>query len=1668
MIKKLLTVLVLLLTLNQLQAQKIVGYLPSYRDPSTSNIQYAKVNTIVYAFINPSATGNLITTTGLGSAWDFNMTHFLTVKDNCNTYGTKLSISLGGADPGHLRSTRLNDVSGNATYRATLVSELVQFAITHNLYGIDVDWEFPTTTDAKNNHEALLAALRTAVNASANPNIKIGVAVGGEYTGGINHLNYFNNNAVQYVDDFHIMTYDFPASYDANNHSSLLNSQNSFNEWNSSKGVPKSKMYLGVPFYGRNAARTAESEYRTFSVGLASYDVDNYSGYYYNGKSTLEAKSQWVVDQGGQGIMIWDLGQDRTDTYSLLNVIFNKMSSICPAPQPNCGPDVGFCTGNVVLNSNVAQATGRTFSWKKDGSYVVTNSLTANTYTATTGGTYIVEVTQSACTKTDQILVTAGSSLGVTNATRCGPGSVTLSVNTAGGPFEWYANSTGGSVLYTGANYTFSETASTTYYVQENTGSATYGAGKAVIDAPNAWNETGYESTNSLPRFAHKIVVSQDLTIQSVKVWTSGHAIAGAKVMVISSVNGTSVVSQTSPVNLAAGASPYTLAVNLTLTPGTYYVGIYAPVGGGSGNPGVWLEPNSNFSSSQSGVFSIEGKSYANYGTGFNASATPTNHYGQLFDWVISTGVAPPCGRTAVTTTINSAATTSLSIGSTSPICAGVDGTVTVQSSETNVTYQPYIGANTVGAAVAGTGGTITLTINNASLAIGANTIAIKATKIGCGTVNLTNTASITVNTGTAPTITFANITKTYGDAVFNLSASSNSAGAFTYSFVSSTPASLLTVAANGQVTINGAGTATVRVDQAASGCYAAGNINATVTINKATLTVTATNQSRTYGAANPTAVFSYSGFVNSETSTVIDAAPTASHTAISTSNVGTAAINVSGGSDNNYTFNYVAGTLTINKATVTATANAQSRAYGAANPVFTIAYSGFLNGETSTVLDVLPTASTSANATSAPGAYTITVSGGSDNNYNITLVNGTLTVIKADRTVTITSASSGTVGGTISLTYSTVGTGTATWSNTNGTGTASVSGSTLSLSTVGTVTVRVDIVADVNYNATFVTQVITISNLTTPTVTFNDVNKTYGDAVFSLTASSNSSGAFTYSFVNSTPASILTVAANGQVTINGAGTATVRVDQAASGSFGAVSVNATVTVGKATLTATATNQSRIYGAANPTGAITYSGFVYSDNSSVIDASPIVTHTAISTTNVGNATINISGGSDNNYNFTYVAGTLTINKATITATANAQSRAYGEANPTLTISYSGLANSETSTVLDVLPTASVTAIASSAPGPYTITLSGGSDNNYNFTLVNGTLTVTKANRTVTITSASSGSAGGTINLTYSTIGTGAATWSNTNGTGTATVSGSTLNLSTVGTVTVRVDIAADANYNATFVTQVVTISNLTTPTITFNNVTKTYGDAAFTVSATSNSAGAFTYSLLSATPNGIATVASNGLVTLTGAGSVIVKVDQASTGGFGAGSATATITVGKASRTLSITSSNSGLVGDVIALAHTLSAGTGSVSWSSTNGTGTATLSGTNITLNTMGTVTVQVDVPSDDNYLSATATQIITISSATAVADEMSGNSFKVYPNPFESNSSIHFELSSSSMVMIEAFDMAGHKVNTLLNESMLSSGSYEVPLLNMPIGVYLVKIKVGSFERNIKVVKN
>ncbi len=105
-------------------------------------------------------------------------------------------------------------------------------------------------------------------------------------------------------------------------------------------------------------------------------------------------------------------------------------------------------------------------------------------------------------------------------------------------------------------------------------------------------------------------------------------------------------------------------------------------------------------------------------------------------------------------------------------------------------------------------------------------------------------------------------------------------------------------------------------------------------------------------------------------------------------------ALTLKGAAKANYTLTQPMGlSANITKAALTVTAQDATRREGIANEAFVVEYSGFVNPEDKSVLHTQPVAASVSDASSAPGNYAITVSGGADNNYSFTYVGATLTV---------------------------------------------------------------------------------------------------------------------------------------------------------------------------------------------------------------------------------------------------------------------------------------------------------------------------------------------------------------------------------------------------------------------------------------------------------------------------------------------------------------------------------------------------------------------------------------------------------------------------------------------------------------------------------------------------
>jgi len=509
---------------------------------------------------------------------------------------------------------------------------------------------------------------------------------------------------------------------------------------------------------------------------------------------------------------------------------------------------------------------------------------------------------------------------------------------------------------------------------------------------------------------------------------------------------------------------------------------------------------------------------------------------------------------------------------------------------------------------------------------------------------------------------------------------------------------------------------------------YVLSFVDGALTITAAPLIATADNQSKLYGAALPAFTGTLAGVQNGENIT-------ATFTTVATagSNAGTYAITpVVSDPDNklgNYAVTMVNGTLTVTPVPLTITAQNKSKDYGAALPIFTATYSGFVNGDTETSLDTSVTLATTANATSPAGVYPITATGAADLNYTITQVNGTLTITAVPLTITANNASRsyGMINPPFAATYSGFVNGD---NSTHLLGTLVFTTAAETNSPVGTYPVTPSGQSSPNYAVSFVDGTLTITAYAL-VATADNQTKLYGAALPTLTGTLV--GVHNGDAITATFTTTATAASNVSSYVI---TPVLSDPNNQLSNYTVTLINGTLSVTPAPLTITADDKSKPYGDALPTLTASYSGFVNGDTETSLDTPATLATTATAASNAGNYAITAAGASDLNYTVTLVNGTLSVAPVPLTITAQNQSKDYGAALPVFTATYSGFVNGDTETSLDTPVTLATTATLLSNAGSYPITATGASDVNYSITQVNGTLTVNPVPLTITANNAS--------------------------------------------------------------------------------------------------------------------------------------------------------------------------------------------------------------------------------------------------------------------------------------------------------------------------------------------
>ena len=579
-------------------------------------------------------------------------------------------------------------------------------------------------------------------------------------------------------------------------------------------------------------------------------------------------------------------------------------------------------------------------------------------------------------------------------------------------------------------------------------------------------------------------------------------------------------------------------------------------------------------------------------------------------------------------------------------------------------------------------------------------------------------------------TVTSANASKTYGtDATATVAASYGLSGfdaGVAGAYLADTAASVFSgtprVTSSGSAATANAGSAAITAAQGSMTALSGYALNfaspGILTVNRAALTITGDTTTTYYNSLSHTNGITASGLVNGDM--VYDVAGRATAT-----NAGTYADALSGATGSglsNYDISYVDGALVIDKAALTINGRHTSTTYDGLAHANGFTTSGLYGSDTVTAV------AGNATGTSA-GTYADALSGATGSglsNYDLSYVDGALTIGKAALTVTYTANHAGStygdplspVSGTVSGTGFVNGEGVGDLDGVAGWSTAASSGAD-----VGRYAIAGSGLTSANY--TIVAQQAAGNGSAyriTPaalTITVKDVAKAYDGTAFA-----GGNGVRVAGLVNGDTLAGLggTLGYGGAAQgATNAGSYLLTASGLTSGNYVIAWAPGTLTVNEAALTITGNRTTTTYNGRVQTNGFTVTGLHGRDS---------VTGVAGRATGAGaglhaDALSGATGSGLSNYAIRYVDGALAIGKADLTVTAVDAHKTY-DGQPWSGgngVTYSGFKGSDTAASLRGTLAFGGSAQGAVDPGTYAITPFGVSGDNYAVTLVSGALTV---------------------------------------------------------------------------------------------------------------------------------------------------------------------------------------------------------------------------------------------------------------------------------------------------------------------------------------------------------
>jgi chitinase len=304
------------------QSARVVGYLPGYRFYTSNQIEYCKLTHLNLCFANPDHDGNIV-------FQDISAVMADAREDNP---GILICVSFGGAGLSVQQAADWSLLIDTAANRPAFISKIVNYILENDLDGADIDLEWDDVTSG---YSDFIVELNTELKAqgklltAALPNQTL--------------YGNVNRSALDALDFINIMAYDArgpwnPAS--PGQHSSYSFAVNGISFWKNTVGIAGPGLTLGVPFYGYDFVDASTVNDFTYAsmvqADTTNAELDQVGTAYYNGRPTIRSKVDLANEQVS-GIMIWELGQDAFDQYSLLSVIHEEYTTLGVFTTGLCG-----------------------------------------------------------------------------------------------------------------------------------------------------------------------------------------------------------------------------------------------------------------------------------------------------------------------------------------------------------------------------------------------------------------------------------------------------------------------------------------------------------------------------------------------------------------------------------------------------------------------------------------------------------------------------------------------------------------------------------------------------------------------------------------------------------------------------------------------------------------------------------------------------------------------------------------------------------------------------------------------------------------------------------------------------------------------------------------------------------------------------------------------------------------------------------------------------------------------------------------------------------------------------------------------------------------------------------------------------------------------------------